>query len=806
MNFFKNHKLYFGALIFIFFCSSSFSLAQLSVINNQIDSIEKILPELKGTKRIDLLIEYSQVLNDQYYWSQSGAIKVKALLNANLAYDLSKKINYLRGLFFSKFLIGHYTTSGKQRKDFFIQIFDIVKESKDYLLIGEASKKIAGNFFTWPKSAIKYYEISISNFKIINKSKELIDVYLRLSRLYKSGGFRPDTSVQDYSMAIFYLNEILNEIEKNKIIMSKLDVLKEFADIYHQMGDYEKASKFFDEAIKIGIEEENYKSLREIYQTIGTREYKLNNYLKANEYFSLVIELFDKKLLQKNTNENIYYRIAYSMRALSYRALKEYKLSNEDFFNSIEIFYDDEDKNYPYKKTIYSEISQNFDSLKFFSESLKYLRLASAMKDSMHKSDQKARLQELQGKYNTERVENENKLLSRDREIQSLALEKQKIETVEKNKSLELLNKENKINEYILIQEKAESEKKNQKLLILDKEGKIKEATINQQTIVRNFLIGGFIFMLTFLTWVLKLHQDKRKANVLLENQKLEIEEKNASLGNAYHVIEEKHHEITDSITYAKRIQQAILPDKSEILRSLPECFVLFKPKDIVSGDFYFFRKEDDKAIIAAVDCTGHGVPGAFMSMIGSERLNDAVQHSTDPGTILSLLNKGVKSSLHQTENIDSTRDGMDLALVSLKLEKNLTFQGSNLKLDKGRFYLEYAGANRPLWIIRKGTKVIEEIKATKTAIGGFTPDDQVFETHKISLTTGDTLYFSTDGFADQFNIYNKKLMSKKFKEVLVSIQDMSMKEQENYLNNFIEEWKGELEQTDDILVIGVRV
>lgn len=283
------------------------------------------------------------------------------------------------------------------------------------------------------------------------------------------------------------------------------------------------------------------------------------------------------------------------------------------------------------------------------------------------------------------------------------------------------------------------------------------------------------------------LEQEQEKKRILeTQNERLEhlVNERTAELA-------EKNNEIKDSINYAQRIQKAMLTSKQEINATLQECFVLFKPKDIVSGDFYFFDKKDNTALIAAADCTGHGVPGALMSMIGVEKMMGTTNESVNPSVILNLLNKGIKSSLRQSEHEESTRDGMDIALVALNLE---TYEAS------------YAGANRPIWIIRNGQKEVEEIKATKKAIGGFTPDEQHYELHSIKLNKGDAFYLFTDGYADQFSNHGKKLMTKKFREILLNIQHLNMNEQEQYLNNFIEDWKNGVEQVDDILVIGVRV
>lgn len=289
--------------------------------------------------------------------------------------------------------------------------------------------------------------------------------------------------------------------------------------------------------------------------------------------------------------------------------------------------------------------------------------------------------------------------------------------------------------------------------------------------------------------------QEKEKQQILSsqkETLEIQVIERTAEVVKQKEIIEEKNKDITDSINYAKRIQQAKLPKKEEIYSALPQSFVLFKPKDIVSGDFYFFYKTKKNVFIVAADCTGHGVPGAFMSMIGSEKLEDAVSQTTDTSEILNLLNKGIKTALKQSENDESTRDGMDIAICSIDTENRI---------------VKYAGANRPLWIIRHKNVAVEEIKPTKVAIGGLTNESQYFDTHELKLQQGDTFYIFSDGYADTFSGQgNKKLTTKKFKEILLSIQDKSMREQEQYLNNFLENWKAGIEQIDDILVIGVRL
>lgn len=319
-----------------------------------------------------------------------------------------------------------------------------------------------------------------------------------------------------------------------------------------------------------------------------------------------------------------------------------------------------------------------------------------------------------------------------------------------------------------------------------EKEIAVADADAKKQRVIIWSVVGGLLLVVMFTGFILRSLRITRKQKQIIEVQKTETEYQKQ-------IIEEKNKDITDSINYAKRIQKSILPHRRDIWSAFSQSFVLFKPKDIVSGDFYFFHKtlEKDQFLIAAADCTGHGVPGAFMSLVGTERLTDAVQESFDTSKILSLLNKGIKSSLKQTENENSTRDGMDIAICSINTSNRI---------------VRYAGAYRPLWIIRKGQLEVDEIKATKKAIGGFTEDEQHFDTHELHLQQGDTFYIFSDGYADMFGGNGKKLTTKKFKQILLEIQEKTMQEQCKYLEDFAENWKAGIEQLDDILVIGIRL
>ncbi|MBS1951387.1 MAG: PAS domain S-box protein [Cytophagales bacterium] len=256
--------------------------------------------------------------------------------------------------------------------------------------------------------------------------------------------------------------------------------------------------------------------------------------------------------------------------------------------------------------------------------------------------------------------------------------------------------------------------------------------------------------------------------------------------------IQNKNKKINDSINYAKRIQNAILPNTRLINKSLPDSFILYKPRDVVSGDFPWFVQTKNDIFIAAVDCTGHGVPGALLSLIGYFLLNDIVRSRkiTEPGKILDLLDEGVTQTLRQDQDDSATKDGMDIALCRINIETRT---------------VEYAGAHRPLYFMKNG--VMDEIKGNKFPIGGGIYKNQTnFTTTKLELSVGDSFYFSSDGFPDQFGGPEvRKFGPKKTREIIERIHKNSMQEALQVFDIEWEAWKGEHKQTDDVLLIGIK-
>ncbi|MGB0881760.1 MAG: SpoIIE family protein phosphatase, partial [Vicingaceae bacterium] len=324
--------------------------------------------------------------------------------------------------------------------------------------------------------------------------------------------------------------------------------------------------------------------------------------------------------------------------------------------------------------------------------------------------------------------------------------------------------------------EKAKDDAEHEKVMA------VKQAEKEKQTIVSYAIGFGLLLALIFAVFVFNRLKVTRKQKTVIETQ---------------------NNEIVDSITYAKRIQEAILSSTVIFENLFPESFIYYQPKDIIAGDFYWIETasvneentNEDLIFFAAADCTGHGVPGAMVSVVCSNALNSAIREFklTDPGLILSKASNIVVNQFNKstTASISNIRDGMDIALCVLNKKTNV---------------LHFAGANNPLWLLRKGSDVIEEIKATRQAVGKI-ENPKPFKTNTIKMQSGDQIYLFSDGFADQFGgEKGKKMMKRRFKELLITNSGESMKSQETKLSNYFTSWKSELDQIDDVCVMGIKI
>ncbi len=324
--------------------------------------------------------------------------------------------------------------------------------------------------------------------------------------------------------------------------------------------------------------------------------------------------------------------------------------------------------------------------------------------------------------------------------------------------------------------------------------------------VIYNFVIQKpmwqlwWVWILAFVVVYLSIHFALRyRLNLLKREKKIlahKVQLRTQEIMNQSKIIEAKNKDITDSIEYAKKIQDSILPSIDSIKKSLPESFIFYQQKDIVSGDFYWFAQKQNTTIIAAVDCTGHGVPGAFMSLIGNNILNQIINENniTDPAKILHHLNDGVIKALITSRTYGAAKDGMDIGICAINNSSN---------------EVVFAGAMRPVYVCIEGQ--LKEIAGDKVAIGSDLSEgihkDFKFNNNKIEAKSGDVFYLSTDGYADQFGgEKGKKMMKKNFKNLLQHISHKAMHEQEKIVSDSFLEWKGNFEQVDDVLVIGFRL
>ncbi len=316
---------------------------------------------------------------------------------------------------------------------------------------------------------------------------------------------------------------------------------------------------------------------------------------------------------------------------------------------------------------------------------------------------------------------------------------------------------------------------------------------VNKQYTKQALIALGVIIIISFLLipYARKILKEDERQKKLFMEQKL--------------LIEESHREIKDSISYAKRIQSAILPSARIVNDCFNDAFILYKPKDIVAGDFYWIEKQENKILFAACDCTGHGVPGAMVSVICNNALNRSVREFglTDPGKILDKTREIVIAEFEKSD--EEVKDGMDLSLVSISTVSE-TSVGTCRDMSLQMFRVNWAGANNPLWILRKGTNEIEEIKPDKQPIGKYA-DQKPFTNHHVTLNSGDAIYIFTDGYQDQFGgEKGKKFKASELKKLFIRISDQPMAEQKKLIDQAFEKWRGKLEQIDDVCVIGVRI
>jgi serine phosphatase RsbU (regulator of sigma subunit)/lipopolysaccharide biosynthesis regulator YciM len=572
--------------------------------------------------------------------------------------------------------------------------------------------------------------------------------------------------------------------------------LESVAIYFQGNGEYGKAMHLHQQAKEIAIRTKNYVDLGHVYTNIGSIYQDQEKYEKAMENFNLSLQAY---LMH---TDSAYLPIALNNIGICYEKTGELDKAEKLYLDAIRI-----DTKTDHREGL-AEALNNLAGVYFQKQELEKcmitLKKSIAIKQQMGLARElltgylnlsfiyKAMhlFKEAEGALNY--VDSASRALNSPLVLQGVYLGKAELFKEMKNdgRAYEMLR------EYItfrdsmmssenrLIVEELEKKYENDKIKkqnqILSQDKLLKENQIEVQEQSQKILGGLLFFTLLTVVMIFLGYRNKKKSNDLL------------SVKNS--IIEEKNKEIVDSIQYAKRLQKAILPGNTSVNELLPDSFILYTPKDIVAGDFYFVEKSGDYTIFAAADCTGHGVPGAMVSVVCSNALGRAIKEYglTDPGKILDKVSDLVEETFSKSG--DDVKDGMDISLCVLNPKEKT---------------LQWSGANNPLWILRKNEEndlQIVEIKPDKQPVGKYemrTP----FRTHSVNLMQDDQVYTFTDGFADQFGgELKKKLKLSGMKKLLLEIAHHPMKKQEHLLNDYHLQWKGKMEQVDDICVIGVKI
>jgi len=717
-------------IIIILFLTINISNAQ----NKEIDSLNHVIvTTINDTTKINSLFFIAELT---YAYNPDTAIIV-----CKEALKLSEKINFNEGITNSLVWLGYLLNqqgNAKTAISYYEKTLKIAPRNtkKEKELIAITLNNIAYIYDLQGSIAfaLNYYTKALKIAEDIENTMDITTYLSNIALIYKTQG--------DSTKAIEYINRALKIQRENNDEIGIANSLRYLGQICTNKGQTENAIKYYNEALKYAEKHKAINSMAFTLISFGNLYSNKKEYDKAIQYFEKALQyqlsINNKEGIEKSTYYlgKTFFLQNKTDKAKSY-ALKSIKIAKV-------IGYPVDIRN---NAMLLSEIYQK---QKKWKNAYEMYKLSIIMKDSIRNEINKKETFRQQIKYEYDK--------------------KASIDSIAFSKEIEIKN----------IETKRSKEQ-------------------------RNYLIFGFGIVVFMLFFIYRSFLHKKKANIILNRQKNEIQEKNIELNlqkkeiqaqadylhKANIEISKSHKNITDSINYAKKIQTALLPCDKLLKQHIPEHFVLYKPKDIVSGDFYYFKKVNNYMIIAVADCTGHGVPGAFVSMLGIAFLNEIIRKKEvrTAAQTLESLRVQVKTSLNRNNTKEKTSDGMDIALCVINSETNM---------------LEYAGAYNPLYIIRNNE--LTELKATRNPIGIY-KNEKLFKNNKIQLQNDDVLYMFSDGYKDQFaEKDNKKFSSKKFKELLLKIHKKTPEEQKNILDKTIVNWIGKKEQIDDILVLGMKV
>ncbi len=601
--------------------------------------------------------------------------------------------------------------------------------ANSYMNIGN-NYYIQGDF----SKAIEYYNKSLLMQEKMDDKKGMANSYMNIGNIYQLQ--------KDYIKTIEYYNKSL---EINHQIDDKVGLagsLNNIGGAFKDQGDYQKAKEFYEQCLVLRIEMGDKHGTATVLSNLGSVYKSLDNFPKAMEFFSkslAIKEEINDKLGTASTLKSIagyYYKKGNYSKAIE-NAEKALKIAL-DLGVALEI------------RDASHTLFKSYKSTGDFKTALEMHELFLATRDSLDsEANQKAVIhQEYRYQYEKQAAADSVK-----------AAEAAKVKDAQ------------------LATQKAEAEKN--------------QLEADKQKQQKKYMYAGIGLLLIFGFFMWDRFRKSQKQNRIIEKQKTLAEIQKKEVENAHELLAEHHKEISDSIIYAKRIQDAIMPSIEDMNNALHQNFVLYLPKDVVAGDFFWMEQIEEVVYFAAADCTGHGVPGAMVSVICSNALNKSLLEDgiRDTGEILNRTREIVIERLARSG--EDVKDGMDISLCALNTKTN---------------HLQWSGANNSLWILRNNTDTIEEIKADKQPIGKY-ENQKPYSAHDFELNKGDLIYVYTDGYQDQFGgESNKKFKAQQLKSLIITNKNLSMEIQKEVLKTSFFDWKGLHEQIDDVCVIGVRI
>lgn len=726
-------------LLLIFLSNNSFSQTP------KLDSLKRLLQNApEDTAKANLLIKITKA----FLYDLNDRDSMQAYSEQNLA--LSKKLNYKKGIAYAYNFMG-IVSWGKsdleKALDYYTKGLTLMREAKE--LNGEASCLANIGYVHYHKGnftlAADYTLRAIRIKELMGDKRGMAACYNNLGNIYQD-----QTNYKDALLSHIKALKLREEIKDSSGIgTSYINIALVFEaqnKLDEALFNYQKA---FNAAGTVG----DKFAMADALNNIGSIYTKKRNFKVALDHYNRALKLY----------KGSYYKMG---EAVTYNGIGNVYLKNKNYNDALQYQLKGLQlhESGGFKKgsaSTYNSLGEISSEMKNYNQALVYYKKALHIARELNSRDiMRDAYKNLSDIY--------EKLNDKDNAIHYLKLYYEEKDS--------LLNKEN-FRQIYEINTRFETEKKEKEIQLLTKDQIISEKTAKQQKIVGIALIVGLGLLGILLFSLYARYRFKQRANLLLEQQKKEI------------LIQSRL--ITDSIDYAQTIQEAILPDEQKLASFLPDYFILYKPKATVSGDFYWIDKKGDQIICAVADCTGHGVPGAFMSILGQNILENVVQRNSvvDPGSILTMLNKEIVARFYKNE--ESVKHGMDIAMIMI---------------DEKHQQVHYAGARNSLYLVREN--ILKDIKADKFSIGTVSKDQQpvTFTDTTCDLKKGDVLYLFSDGFPDQKGGPDKKkFYYQPFKDLLVSISGLPLPEQKQKLDEAITDWMGGTEQIDDILVMGIR-